>query len=200
MVRRIFLIAAATIGMVATPLAAQMSESPSLKFLKAIRERDGNTATELVTAQGKAVLNARDDRGDGAIHIVAARRDAQYLRFLAGNGADVDLPNFKGDTALIIAARLGFDDGVETLLRAGAQVDKTNRAGETPLIVAVQQRQMATIKLLAEHGANPDKTDNATGRSARDYAKRDARGPEMIKLMDAARTARPKAEVAGPKF
>ena len=57
--------------------------------------------------------------------------------------------------------------------------------GETPLIVAVQARQVAIVKLLLSIGADPDKTDSAQGYSARDYAKRDNRGGEMLRLIEA---------------
>jgi ankyrin repeat protein len=78
-------------------------------------------------------------------------------------------------------------------------VDRTNRLGETALIAAVQQRQMPVIRRLLEAGASPDKTDNATGRSARDYAKLDTRGAEMIRLMDTVKGSAPKP-AAGPRL
>jgi ankyrin repeat protein len=176
------------------PAAAQVADS-GYTFLQAVRERDGNKVTDLLNQPGTTVVNYRDSSGEGALHIVTGRRDLTYLRFLIGAGADVNLGNKVGDTPLIIASRIGFAEGVDALLRSGAQVDRTNRQGETALIVAVQQRQLPVIRRLVESGADPDKTDNATGRSARDYAKRDARGPEMLKLME---NAKPKPKAAGP--
>jgi ankyrin repeat protein len=181
------------------PAAAQYT-SPGYSFIKAVRERDGNKATELIQQPGSNVVNYRDDSGEGALHIVTAQRDLTWLRFLMGKGADVNVANRAGDTPLIIASRIGFEEGADVLLNRGAQVDRTNRRGETALIIAVQQRNLALIRLLAERGANPDRTDNATGRSARDYAKMDSRGPEMLRLMDAAKTAKKPVIVAGPKL
>jgi ankyrin repeat protein len=183
----------------AVPAAAQFT-SPGYSFLKAVKERDGTKATELLQQPGSTVVNFRDDSGDAAIHIVTARRDLTWLRFLTGQRADVNVANRSGDTPLIIAARIGFVEGADALLRRGAQVDRPNRRGETPLIIAVQQRHLPLIKLLAERGANPDRTDNATGRSARDYAKVDSRGAEMLRIMDQAKAAKTPVEVAGPKL
>jgi hypothetical protein len=56
---------------------------------------------------------------------------------------------------------------------------------------------MPVVRRLVQAGASPDKTDNASGRSARDYAKLDARGVEMLRIMDTAKPAKPKT-VAGP--
>jgi ankyrin repeat protein len=181
------------------PAAAQYTSS-GYSFIKAVRERDGTKATELIQQPGSNVVNYRDESGEGALHIVTAQRDLTWLRFLMGKGADVNGANRAGDTPLIIAARIGFAEGADVLLNRGAQVDRTNRRGETALIIAVQQRNLALVRMLAERGANPDRTDNATGRSARDYAKMDSRGPEMLRLMDAAKAAKKPVVVAGPKL
>lgn len=184
----------------AVPAAAQVSTSPGYSFLQAVRDRDAGKASELIARPGSNVLNYRDDRGDAGLHLVIAQRELTWLRFLLGKGADADIANRDGDTPLILAARIGFAEGADVLLGRGAQVDRANRRGETALIVAVQQRNLALIRLLAERGANPDKTDNATGRSARDYAKRDSRGPEMLRVMDAAKAAKKPLSIAGPKL
>jgi ankyrin repeat protein len=183
----------------AVPAAGQ-STSAGYSFMQAVRERDGNKATELLEQPGSRVIDYRDDKGDAAIHIVAARRDLNWMRFLIAQRADLNVANRSGDTPLIIAVRIGFAEGADVLLRRGAQVDKPNRLGETPLIIAVQQRNIPLIRLLAERGANPDRTDNATGRSARDYARLDNRGAEMLRVMDQAKAVRKPVDVAGPKL
>ena len=57
--------------------------------------------------------------------------------------------------------------------------------GETALILAVQQHQIAIARALLAAGANPDKTDNAAGYSARDYARRDNRARDILKMIEA---------------
>lgn len=191
------LLAALCLGAFAFPATAQFASAGDT-FLSGVRERDGNKVTEQLEAPGSTVINFRDSKGDGALHILAGRRDLQWLGFMLNQKADVNLGNRSGDTALVVASRIGFVEGVDLLLRRGAQVDKPNRQGETALIIAVQQRHLPVVRRLIEAGANPDRTDNATGRSARDYAKVDSRNAELLKLME----AKPKkpAAIAGPKL
>ena len=172
----------------------------SFGFLSAVKERDGNKATELLNAPGSTVVNARDGRGEGALHLLARGRDSNWLGFLLGRGADANLQSTSGETPLLVAARIGWVEGADRLLRSGARPDLANRLGETPLIVAVQARQLPMARRLLEAGANPDKRDNASGRSARDYAKLADRGGDITKMIAAtAVKAKPKA-VAGPKL
>jgi ankyrin repeat protein len=94
------------------------------------------------------------------------------------------MPGPNGETPLIAAARAGYAEAADWLIGLGAKVDETNRAGETALIIAVQRRQVPIVRSLLNAGANPDKTDNVAGYSARDYAKRDNRTPQLLKLIE----------------
>jgi len=76
---------------------------------------------------------------------------------------------------------------VEWLIGEGARVNGTNRSGETALIIAVQQRDLPVVRQLLKAGANPDKSDAVAGYSARDYALRDTRSREILKLIEAAK-------------
>lgn len=189
------------VALMTVPIAADAQyASTGIQFLQAVKERDGAKANELLRANGSAIINYRPDGGDEpALHTLVARRDIEWLGFMLSSGGDPNLQSTKGDTALLVAARNGWLDGVNLLLRGKARVDLGNRMGETPLIVAVQQRQTAVVKRLLEAGANPDKTDNATGRSARDYAKEDRRSTELLRLIE---TIKPTGarQVAGPKL
>jgi ankyrin repeat protein len=40
------------------------------------------------------------------------------------------------------------------------------------------------VKALLEAGADPDHSDNVAGYSARDYARRDARARDVLKLIE----------------
>ena len=77
-----------------------------------------------------------------------------------------------------------------------AAVDAANRQGETALIVADPEAPRRGRAPLARGGRRaPTRTDNA-GLSARDYAARDRRSAEMLKLIEA---VKPKPVfVAGP--
>jgi hypothetical protein len=53
----------------------------------------------------------------------------------------------------------------------------------------VQARQPRVVELLLRAGANPDKPDHVTGYTARDYAKRDTRNPQLLKLIETVKPA-----------
>ena len=113
-----------------------------------------------------------------------SRGDETWTGYLLNKGADPNLPGKDGDTPLIAAARVGFEQAADWLVRLGAKVDSTNRMGETPLIIAVQQREVPMVRLFLDAGANPDRSDAAAGYSARDYAARDPRARDILKLID----------------
>lgn len=174
---------------------AQFSES--YNFLKAVRERDGTKATEILSKPGTVIVDTRDvSTGESALHIVIKRRDTTWLSFLLARGAKPDIKDADGNTPLILATQIGFAEGADLLLSRRAQVDATNGQGETPLIIAVQRRDVPLVRLLLAAGANPAKTDRATGLSALDHAARDSRAGVILKLLQEAKPAKP---VAGPR-
>ena len=177
----VLLVAAA---LATTPAAAQVTGSDGEAFVAAMREGNGSKAFELVEKPGSTVVNYRGSDGKGGLHIAIQSRNGNWVGFLLSRGADPDLGDKDGNTPLIIAARMGFTEGTARLLMSGAKVGKTNRLGETPLTVAVQQRQTAIVKMLLQAGADPDKADHATGYTARDYAKRDNRSTEILRLIE----------------
>jgi ankyrin repeat protein len=161
-------VAGAALGLAVPAAAQKMSEG--FEFLKAVKERDGNKVMAALDRPGSTVVNARDlSSGEGALHLVAQRRDAVWLRFLLAKGANPNLADKDGMTPLQLASNLGWVEGVEILAEKGASTDLANSAGETPLISAVHRRDLALIRVLLEAGADPDRSDNS-GRSARDYA------------------------------
>jgi len=170
---------------VAGPALAQTGlDSPD--FFRALRERDTGKAFELLQSR-PILLNARDDVGETPLIITIARRDSDWVGFLLAKGADPNASARNGDTPLIAAARIGYLDAVEELIARGAKVDGANRKSETPLIIAVQQRQVPVVRVLLDRGADPDKKDSAAGYSARDYAKRDNRARDILRLIEAKR-------------
>ncbi len=178
--------------------ALAQSAPESEKLVEAIEEQRGDEAISLVNKRGRAIVNIRSYSGTTPLIAAMRNRASPYVNFLLQNGADPDFADKQGDTGLIVAARLGFVEGIVSMLAARAAVDATNRQGETALIVAVQGRQVQAVRRLLEAGASPTKTDNASGLSARDYAARDRRSAEILRLID---TARPKPKptfVAGP--
>ena len=191
---------AAMIGLallgVAVPAQAQLGQNNGESFLSAVRDADATKAMALAEGTGSTVVNYRGAKGEAAMHIATRRRDSNWIGFLAQHGADMNVGDDRGETPLLIAARLGWLEGTRLLMSIGAGVDRTNKLGETPLIVAVQARQPLVVRVLLENGANPDKRDSAAGYSARDYARRDARSGELVRMMDSVKST--KKSVSGP--
>ena len=178
------LLPALAVMVTAVPATAQ-SGFDGEKFVTAVRDRDGTEAMEILRERGPTILNARDEKGETGLIVAISRRDEDWAMFMLQQGADANQAARNGDTPLIAAARVGFTSVAEPLLELGAKVDAANRMGETALIVAVQQRHTPLVKLLLAAGADPDRTDSAAGYSARDYAKRDTRTRDILKLIEA---------------
>ena len=202
--RQLSLALIAPIAIVAVlPAPAQAQFSDSYKFLESVRKKEGDKVTDLLADGSPNLINTKDQTsGDTALHIVTQRRDLTWLEFLIGKGANVNARNFRGDTPLVVACSLNWIEGVELLVEFGAHVDEPNSTGETPLIAAIHNRNVALMRILLKAGADPDRTDNS-GRSARDYARLDAKAQVLLSEIDTNAKPKPKAgqgpQVFGPK-
>lgn len=183
--RVLFSIAAAALAATASAQAGGYEDE---MFVKAIREGNNPEALKLLEAR-PTLVNARDLSGKTALITAIERRDQDWVAHLLREGADPNQSLKNGDSPLITASRLGLQDVATWLLSVGARVDETNRMGETALIVAVQQRQVPIVRILLDAGADPDRTDAAAGYSARDYAKRDSRTPDLLRMIEAKKPA-----------
>ncbi|MBR0552972.1 ankyrin repeat domain-containing protein [Stakelama marina] len=191
-------LAAALIVPVATPAAAQ-HYSNSYNFLSGVKDNDGNKVTEAINNSNGRVVNAKDpNSGEGALHIVVKQNNATYLRFLLAKGADPDIQDKDGNTPAILAVENGFDGAIDILARYHANFNVANDRGETPLIRAVQMRDLVAVHALLDAGADPDQTDNIAGMSARDYAKRDGRSPQIVKAIENAPKKKKADDIIGP--
>lgn len=182
----------------AAPAAAQLF-SQGYQFLQAVRERDGTKATEILNGPSGTIINSRDpSSGQTGLHIVVARRDTVWLRFLLQKGADANLADREGVTPLMIAATVGYVDGAQALLDGGARIGQTNGRGETALHRAVQNRDLAMVRALIAAGADADAQDSIAGMSPRDYAQRDNRAGAVLAALDEGNENTATPAVAGP--
>jgi ankyrin repeat protein len=186
-------------ALVAVPGAASAQfSSQSHDFLDHVRKKEGREVTDALAKPGTTIINTQDiTTGESALHSAAARKDALWISFLLGKGADPNLRDAKGQTPLVVASDLGFVEGVDLMIQNGARVEEVNTTGETPLIAAVHRRDVPMMRLLLKAGASPDRADSS-GRSARDYAKVDRSSTMLLAEIDAA--AKNKRGNGGPSY
>ena len=107
--------------------------------------------------------------------VVASRGDKgehpDKIQALLELGADVNVCDYKGKTALHRAATAGFLGSMEVLLVNGADIEAADKKGETPLFDAVRAGRVEAVALLLERGADAI-AENKRGTSVLSTAKR----------------------------
>ncbi|MBV1916851.1 MAG: ankyrin repeat domain-containing protein [Sphingomonadaceae bacterium] len=167
-------------GVLCLSSPAQAQFSDGYKFLEAVKKKDVVKVEERLSEPGSTVIHSRDvSDGRGALHIVIEMRDAAWLRYLVGKGANVNMRDNEGVAPLQLATSLGWIEGVELLVSRKADLDESNDTGETPLISAVHRRDTNLMRILLKGGADPDRADNS-GRSARDYARLSSKDAQLL--------------------
>ena len=143
-------------------LHKQETDAPFRRAFEAIRADDNATFSALLAAHPDLV-NAKGTNGNRLLTLAMSMgRDAMFETLLAA-GADPDLPNNKGWTALHQAAYANpeGDPGralriLERLLQAGASVDaEAYGDGGTPLAVALFWGHTALAERLAREAITP---------------------------------------------
>ncbi len=135
-------------------------------------------AAELLIGAGADVNAIEDFGGQSALMWAAARGNADMVRYLAANGAELDARgmvrqwprkiineprpkdmNKGGFTALHYAAREGCIDCARALIEAGADPDVTDPERVTPLVLALENLHYDLAAYLIEAGADINKWD-----------------------------------------
>ena len=97
----------------------------SLRFLKAIRDRDEVGLLQRVVDEG-ASLTAKDPDGQTALHLAIHNGDTSMVQFLLEKGADPEATAPNGNKPLYDAAESGYLEIVELLLDFNANVEAFN--------------------------------------------------------------------------
>jgi ankyrin repeat protein len=127
-------------------------DAKAVRLMQALRDDDQKTFMKLVSADPK-VANLKGQGGATPLMQAVLYGDTGSTRFLLDNGADPNIRNEAGATALMWAV----DDIEKTrlLLDHGADVNARSDDGRTPLLIAAGNPGCnAVVKLLLDRGAN----------------------------------------------
>jgi uncharacterized protein len=141
--------------------------------------RSGNVAAARLLVEARADVNAKETfGGQSALMWAAAQSQAEMVKFLAANGADLNARgvvrqwerkvikeprpkdmNKGGFTPLIYAAREGCVDCARHLMAAGADPDLEDPERITPLNMALMNMHFEFAAFMIKAGADVDKWD-----------------------------------------
>ena len=139
----------------ATPPAAGNAGASQPLLYQACRDGDAATVKRLLTAGGIAINAIDPDTRLTPLMLAAwhGHDDVVFMLTKAGQSADVQLQNSRGDSALSLAAGVGKDDVIELLLFKKAQPDQANHSGRMPLAEASAGGHLKAARLLIANGA-----------------------------------------------
>lgn len=164
-------------------LIAQFSASvlASEPLFRAIEQHDEAAALALVQGR-QGGLEARNARGDTALHRAVETGLRRLVEALLARGADAHARTTNGESALHLAALHPEPAFADLLLAAGADPRARNADGESPLHWAALSGHIVVAQRLLARGADA-RQKTVKGHSARDYARREGH-PEIARLLE----------------
>ena len=143
---------------------------PSLEIVKALLARGANLDTPLTRSlPGRSGMDSGDTTlGAGTTPLMRAARtgDAEVMRLLLEKGANPTLVTKEGNTALMLAAGIGYRDkntrgteaealeALKVSIEAGLDLRQANTRGETALHGAANRGADTITQFLVDHGAD----------------------------------------------
>lgn len=152
--------------------ATQNVDVEAGSFMKACECGDIDFVREALK-HNKSLANARDRKGgDTALMKAACNGKKNVVKFLIENGADVNMKNYIGFTAIHWAFDSEDLSIIELLVNAGADVNAKDITGGFPLSIAAAKGYYDIVRLLLSNGANVNERSNSPfgGSSALDMA------------------------------
>ncbi|KAK3417537.1 hypothetical protein EUGRSUZ_H03472 [Eucalyptus grandis] len=132
------------------------------KFIEALEKYSAEERVSL-----SDILNMRGPSGNSFLHVVAGIKNVDILQALLEVVPDKRLAadaNYRGDTALHVAARAGRIRSAELLLGCGRTVDMANDAGNTALHEAVKNGDAELTRLLLSRASTSVYQANKEGK------------------------------------
>lgn len=126
-------------------------------------------------------INYVGENGEFPLLLAVRRGDLAIVELLVGNGADLDMRDRFGYSAILSAAWLGKTDIIDYLLGCGEDIEKTDARGNTPLMLATMNADIHSVRYLLSKGASINKVD-ANGWTSLMKAVWNGR-PEFVSLL-----------------
>lgn len=149
-----------TVILLSLPLALSAEEDDWQEILLAQATYGDLDLIKQALAKG-ANINGRKSPDNDTVLMIASN-NAELLRFFISKGANVNLQNDKGETALM---RTSEPECVQILLKAGAKVDTRDKDGTTALMNAAFLKNTDIMRILIQKGAQVD-ARNENGETA----------------------------------
>ena len=152
------------------------------EFIKAVRVGDLRKVQELSTHMPLFLLDAyhkppgmgtKSLYGVTALHIAIKHSRVKIIKFLIGEGVNLDALTAGYRNPLQLAAERGLLEGVDLLLVNDAEVDKCGSTSEskTALFLAAENLHPEVVERLLAAGADSQKSDH-TGQAPREAARK----------------------------
>lgn len=123
-------------------------------------------------------LNVQNNYLQTPLHLAVITKQNQIVQRLIKAGARMDIRDYKGNTALHIAAREGYVEIAHTLLQSansnrdmGMQIlEARNYDGQLCIHMAAERGHIDVLEILLGKGANINARDGKSGRTVLHYA------------------------------
>lgn len=164
-------------------MALPQNRKQAIEFLTlAVSEKDAGSVSAALRLG--APVDALDPDGS-CLMMLAAASSVECLEAFLAHGADPDMKDDCGTTALIWAAGAGQMQAVERLLARGADINHADNTGVTALMAAAEFSSAADVERLLARGADVFPKNNK-GLSALEIARENGQEETVTALIEAA--------------
>jgi ankyrin repeat protein len=116
-------------------------------------------AVQRALASGVSVNSVDPIHNATALHAAAAVGNIRLIELLIDKGADLNAPDRRGISPLIVACATGQISSAKTLIEAGAKINIKPTLAPTALIVAIQSGNVQLVETLLHAKAKVDQSD-----------------------------------------
>ncbi|XP_010680878.1 uncharacterized protein LOC104895930 [Beta vulgaris subsp. vulgaris] len=110
---------------------------------------------------GKTLINDKQVDGLSLLHFASTNGHLDVVRFLIDNGADINVVNNLGETALQLAACSRRTEVAKMLVVHGANINAKDKFGATAMHYAAYTGNLELCKFLIQYGAEIDALDES---------------------------------------